>query len=168
MYEQTVKLQHNEVAAKINVETGELQEVSKRPNNIPGNKEVFDYDKAWFKSYEKSWLFLIDNLKSHELKIALKMASMTEFSTNSLAPLDDKMQLKQLSELFNIGINQVKKAFENLFKIGVYASFKYSHYRRGPVEEWVFNPFISFKGKLVDSDLKNLFVNTPIARHFFS
>lgn len=168
MYEQTVRLEHNEVAAKVNLETGELQEVKKRPNNIPRSKEVFDYDKAWFKSYEKSWLFLVDNLKSHELKIALKMASMTEFSTNSLAPLDDKMQLKQLSEMFNIGINQVKKSFENLFKIGVYASFKYSHYRRGPVEEWVFNPFISFKGKLVDSDLKNLFVNTPVAQHFFS
>jgi hypothetical protein len=51
--------------------------------------------------------------------------------------------------------------------IGVYATFKYGHYKRGVVEEWVFNPFISFKGKLIDSDLKNLFLNTKAAKHFF-
>lgn len=168
MYEQTIKLQHNEIAAKVNLETGELQEVKKRPNNIPQGKEKFDYDQAFIKSYEKSWEFLVNNLKKHELMVAVLMSTMTEYSTNSLAPLDDTVQMNHLSEKFGIGINQVKSTFKRLMDVGVYASFRYGHYKRGIVTEWVFNPFISFKGKLVDSDLKNLFLNTPVAQHFFS
>ena len=168
MYEQTIKLQHNEIAAKVNLETGELQEVKKRPNNIPQGKEKFNYDQAFIKSYEKSWEFLVNNLKKHELMVAVLMSTMTEYSTNSLAPLDDTVQMNHLSEKFGIGINQVKSTFKRLMDVGVYASFRYGHYKRGIVTEWVFNPFISFKGKLVDSDLKNLFLNTPVAQHFFS
>ena len=166
MYKKTISLSHNEVPAKVNMETGEIKEVLTRPNNIPNGKERFDYDEAFTKSYERSWEFLVDSLKPHELKIAIKMSTMTEYSTNSLAPLDDKVQLQHLSEMFGIGINQVKKSFKRLMDIGVYGSFKYGHYKRGIVTEWVFNPFISFKGKLVDSDLKNLFINTPVAKHF--
>lgn len=167
MYERTIKLNDNELPAKINKETGEVIEVKKRPNNIPDNREKFDHDASFTKSYEKSWAYLVDNLKSHELKIALKMSTMTEYSTNSLAPLDDTVQLNHLAEMFGVGINQVKKAFKRLMDIGVYGSFRYGHYKRGIVTEWVFNPFISFKGKLVDSDLKNLFLETPVAKHFY-
>jgi hypothetical protein len=163
-----INLKDSEILGKFDKETGEFTEVKVRPNNIPANKEKFDYDHAFTKSYEKSWLFLVDKLKPHELKIAIKMASMTEWATNSLAPLDDNVQLKQLSEMFGVGINQVKMTFERLMDIGVYASFRYGHYKRGIVTEWVFNPFISFKGKLLDSDLKNLFLNTPVAKHFYS
>ena len=160
-----INLKDSEILGKFDKETGEFIEIKPRPNNIPANKEKFDYDHSFTKSYEKSWLFLVDKLKPHELKIAIKMASMTEYATNSLAPLDDGVQLKQLSEMFEVGINQVKIAFEHLMDIGVYASFRYGHYKRGIVTEWVFNPFISFKGKLLDSDLKNLFLNTPVAKH---
>jgi len=168
MYQKTVSLKSNEVAAKLNIETGEVTEIKSRPNNIPDGKEKFEYDASFTKSYEKSWLYLVSNLKPHELKIAVKMGTMTEYSTNSLAPLDNDMQMQELSELFGIGINQVRKSFKRLMDIGVYASFTYGHYKRGTVTEWVFNPFISFKGKLIDSDLKNLFINTPVARHFLS
>lgn len=166
MYEKTFKLKDNEVPAKVNTETGEITELKSRPNNLPNNKEKFDYDEAWTKSYERSWSFLLDNLKPHEIKIALKMSTMTEYSTNSLVPLDDDAQLNFLSETFNVGKNQIKKSLTRLMDIGVYASFRYGHYKRGIVTEWVFNPFISFKGKLVDSDLKNLFANTPVGKHF--
>lgn len=166
-YKQTVSLNHNETLAKVNSETGEINYIPKRKNNLPNNKE-FAFDESWTKSYEKSWLYLADTLKSHELKIAVKMAAMTEFSTNSLAPLDDKTQLNHMSEMFGVGVNQIKKSLKTLIKTGVYATFTYGHYKRGIVTEWVFNPFISFKGKLVDSDLKNLFINTPVAKHFYS
>jgi hypothetical protein len=168
MYKQVVNLKHHESPAKFNHNTGEFSEITKRPNNIPESKERFDYDHSFVKSYEKSWLFLCNELKPHELKIAVKMSTMTEYSTNSLAPLDDKVSMSLLSETFSIGINQVKKTFKRLMDTGVYASFTYGHYKRGIVTEWVFNPFISFKGKLIDSDLKNLFLNTPVAKHFYS
>jgi DNA-binding transcriptional MocR family regulator len=111
-------------------------------------------------------MYLADHLSGVELKIAVMMASMTEFGTNSLAPLDNNISYELLADKFSISKSTVKKAFDNLFEVGVYASFKYCHFERGPVEEWVFNPFISFRGKLIDSDLKNLFLNTRVAKHF--
>jgi hypothetical protein len=168
MYKKEISFRDHEIPAKVDTITGEVLTIPRRINNIPEGKEKFDYDAAFTKSYERSWLFLVDNLKSHELKIAIKMANMTEYSTNSLAPLDDSVQLKELSEMFGVGINQVKQTFKRLMDVGVYASFRYGHYKRGIVTEWVFNPFVSFKGKLIDSDLKNLFIETPVARHFLS
>lgn len=165
-YTVTTKLKHNESLMKVDLETGDLTPITKRPNNIPEGKERFSYDEAWVKSYERSWEYLVDNLKPHELKIAIKMSTMTEYSTNSLAPLDSATSMQNLSKKFGVGINQIKKSIDRLMKIGVYATFTYGHYRRGIVTEWVFNPFISFKGKLVDSDLKNLFVDTKVAKHF--
>lgn len=167
MYTHKMTLRDNELPGKINAETGEFSQVSKKVDNRPSGKIRFNYDASFHKSYEKCWLYLSENLTGAELRIALMMSCIMEYSTNSLAPLDNNTSYELLSEKFSISKGMVKKSFKKLFDIGVYASFKYSHYKRGIVEEWVFNPFISFKGKLIDSDLKNLFINTKVARHFF-
>ena len=168
MYEKTIKLRHNEAVAKVDINTGEIIPEKKRPNNIPYGKEVFQHDASFSKSYEKSWNYLIDVLTPLELKVALIMSNMTEYATNSLSPLDNNTSYEMLIERFGISKGSVKKVLNKLFKVGVYASFKYSHYRRGLVEEWVFNPYVSFKGRLIDSDLKNLFSNTIVARYFLN
>ena len=168
MYEKTIKLNHNEVAAKVNTETGEVSTINQRPNNIPQGQERFSYDESFHKAYERSWLYLAKELSGVELKMALMMSCMTEYATNSLAPLDNKTSYDMLSERFKISKGSIGKVLNKLFEVGVYASFKYSHYRRGTVEEWVFNPFISFKGKLINSDLKNLFINTKVAKQFLN
>jgi len=167
-YKKIITLNHNEVAAKINKETGEIIEIknSTRKNNIPEGKTVFIADEYFAKAYEKAWAYLVDNLSLVEIKIALKMSTMIEMNTNALNPLDDKTSIRGLSEHFGISINSVKKAFKHLFDIGVYASFRYSHYKRGIVDEWIFNPYISFKGKLIESDIKNLFDKTEIGKLF--
>jgi hypothetical protein len=168
MYENRgIKLQDNEKLYKI-TDDGEMNEVKKKVNNIPKGKELFTPDKYFTKNYIKAWNYLLDNLTAIELKIALKMSVMAEYNTNSLIPLDNKTTMRDLAEFFNIGINTVKKAFHNLFKQGVYASFNYYHYLRGDVEEWIFNPYISFKGRLVDSDIKELFNDTKVAKAFFN
>lgn len=167
MYEQRVKLKDNETLATVDTETGEFKLITKRPNNIPENKEKFVADAKFSKQYSKSWLYLLDNLSLVEIKIANRMSVMAEHTTNSLAPLDDKTTVRELADYFGIGINSVKKAFKHLFDLGVYASFEYCHYQRGHVKEWIFNPFISFKGVLIDSDIKELFINTKVAKAFF-
>jgi len=135
-----------------------------RKNNIPDGKQLHMVKEFYSKSYERSWDYLLDHLTPVELKIVIKMGNMAEINTNSLAPLDDTTTLKSLADFFGVGKNHIKIALKNLFKIGVYASFKYSHYRRGPVEEWILNPYVSFKGKLAQSDIAKLFVNTDIAK----
>lgn len=166
-YEKTIKLRHDEMPAKVSRD-GEITVLGDRPNNIPDGKEIFKHDESFQKAYERSWGYLADNLSGVELKIAVKMSCMAEYSTNSLAPLDGSENIRELAEYFKVSKTNIKKAIDNLFYHGVYASFKYCHYKRGEVNEWVFNPFVSFKGKLIDSDLKNLFVNTRVAKHFLS
>lgn len=167
MYKKTIKLHHHETPYAIDKLTGEHREIKMGVNNIPIGKQKFDFDESFHKAYEKVWLYLVDNLSDKEIKVALMMSCMTEYETNSLAPLDDNTSYQMIADKFNLSKSNVKKIFKNLFDIGVYASFKYSHYKRGTVEEWVFNPFISFKGKLINSDLKNLFLNTKVAKHFY-
>lgn len=168
MYEKKVRLNDNEQLYKVNHDTGELVEIKDRKNNIPTGKEKFIADELFAKSYDKAWVYMYDKLSAVEIKIALKMSTMTEFNTNSLNPLDDNTSMRGLAEFFNISINSVKKSFKNLMDIGVYASFRYSHYKRGIVTEWIFNPYISFRGKLIESDIKTLFDNTKIGRLFNS
>lgn len=166
MYTKEIKLNHNEIPAKVNTETGEITEVRSRPNNIPEGKEIFIKDEYFSKNYERAWLFLVENLTPTEIGIAVKMSLMTELNTNSLNPLDDNTSIRQLAEYFKISTKSVKKTFSKLFKLGVYASFHYCHYKRGEVKEWIFNPYISFKGRLINSDIKYLFDDTEIGRLF--
>ena len=42
MYTREVKLKHDEIAASINIETGEIKELSRRPNNLPDGKSKLD------------------------------------------------------------------------------------------------------------------------------
>lgn len=168
MYIKEINLGQDEIPAKINTRTGEITEIKGRKNNIPEGKEHFMADEYFAKSYTKAWTYLIDTLKPVELKIAVKMSTMTEMNTNSLAPLDNKTSIRGLADCFNISTRDVKKTFDRLFNIGVYASFRYCHYKRGEVNEWVFNPYISFKGQLISSDIKHLFDNTEIGKLFNS
>lgn len=165
-YNKGVALTHEEQLVKFNQRTGEIKEVKPPVNNIPTGQEKFTPDKYFVKNYTKAWNYLFENLSSIEIKIAIKMSTMAEFKTNSLSPLDDTTSIRHLADFFDIGVNSVKKSFKNLFKQGVYASFKYCHFERGNVEEWIFNPFISFKGSLIHSDLKELFINTKVAQAF--
>lgn len=164
-YTKKVKLEDNEQLYKVDCSTGELKEVKSNSSNNLG-KTLFNADSRFTKNYDRVWLYLVDNLSLVELKIATKMSIMSEHTTNSLSPLDDKTNIRDLAKYFGIGVNSVRKAFDNLFKLGVYASFEYSHYKRGIVKEWIFNPYISFKGRLIQSDIKELFSNTYIAREF--
>ena len=53
--------------------------------------------------------------------------------------------------------------FEKLLKAGVYAEFRFGAYD-GIRHYWVLNPYISFKGKIINSALVDLFRETNIAK----
>ena len=124
------------------------------------------YDETFSKNYTRSWNYLLDVLSPIELKIAIKMSTIADMNTNSLEPLNDTTSIRELAETFGISVNTVPKAFEKLLYHGVYATFEYTHYKNGLTKTWIFNPYISFKGKLIKSDIKELFDNTIIAKLF--
>lgn len=166
-YERLLRLKHNEVAAKVNLETREVTVMKKRPNNIPDNREVFNPNGLFKKSYTKSWLYLSKNLNPFQFRIAFELALMAKANTNSLEPLNDDTTILQLVEKFGISRNKVKPLFKKLFDIGVYGKFEVSDRDCAYKKYWILNPYLSFSGKLIHSGISDLFLGTPIGRNYF-
>jgi hypothetical protein len=161
-YEKLVKLKHHEAAAKINLETGEVTKIpDSKKNNVPKGKTLVN-QKDFSKVNNKVIPFLRDNLSNTELSIIFQMIGLTEFNTNSLKPLSNETALKDLAEQFDVGINQVKKYFKNLFDLGVYAQFKIA--KNGEKEFWILSPYISFKGNTAEDSIFTNFEGTKIEK----
>jgi hypothetical protein len=179
MYTKEVKLRDDEVAAKINTRTGEIFEVKSRPNNIPDNKEVFFPEGYFHKSYDHAWNYLLEVLKPVELKIVVQMCQIASVRSNSLQPLNNETTILSLSKKFDIPRNNVNKIFNKLYGHGVYAEFNFA---QAPLsfdindtstfndkyisqKYWVLNPYIAFKGKIIDIGIADLFKETKITKY---
>ena len=158
-----IKLESNELPAKVNSETGEIKTITARGNNIPDGRELHNPEGKFTKAYEEAWDYLLDHLSDKEMVIVTRMMHMARPSSNSLEPLNDSTSINELAETFHIHRNHVKKIFDNLMNNGVYAEFKFGAYD-GIRHYWVLNPYISFKGKTIDSGIADLFRETRIAK----
>lgn len=165
-YTATIPLYHNEEAAAINLETGALRTLPKKTNNIPEGKEVFEPDGIFQKNYTKSWKFLRSKLTPFEFSVAFELAMMAKANTNSLEPLNDETTVNQLVSRFSISRNKVKPLFAKLFKLGVYGKFEVYDKTKPYTKHWVLNPYLSFSGKLIYSDIAKLFSGTEIALNY--
>jgi len=163
-YEFNLQLKHNEAPAKIDKETGEYIEVKpKKP--LPENKTIFPMNEFTKLNLEVI-PFLSSELNHNEMSIIYQMIALTEYNTNSLEPLSNETSLKELSERFKIGINQVKKYFQHLYDLGVYAQFKVCKEDRK--EFWILNPYIAFRGKLIEDSIHDNFKGTRIEKYIRS
>lgn len=167
MYTRNLKLKDFEVPAKINKETGEITEVRNVFNAIGESKQVFGDKTLFRKTFEDVDKFLITNLSDTEYKVVMMMALMAAPSTNSLEPLDDTTSMRALEKHFNVDRRRIVKVLNKLFSLGVYAKFKIAEVNNPYKNYWILNPYISFKGKIIDSDIVKLFQNTVIAKHHF-
>jgi hypothetical protein len=160
-YEVQFGLQHHEVPAKIDLNTGEVKQIKKKPK-LPEGKRLSMRDN--FAKVETRLLPYFNHVfNNNEISIIYKMIQMSEFETNALKPLNNDTTIKELSDTFNIGKNQVKKYFDHLFKMGVYAQFKI--YKDNKKEYWILNPHIAFKGKTGDESIYKQFDGTQIQKY---
>jgi reverse gyrase len=166
MYTQTIKLKDNELPAKINVETGEVKEVNHKKNNIPEGKSKLGYDNFSITN-NKMAMILEKHCSNEELGIIYKMISKSEFNTNSLNPLTDDTSIRDLANEFNVGKNKVIKIFSKLFELGVYAQISIANDINYGKPYWILNPYISWKGNLINSDIKRHFISTKIVKELF-
>ena len=167
-YEVKIGLNHDEKAVIVNTATGEMSYVKNTKNNIPPGKEVFE-PKAFFKKdYTKSWQFLRDNLSNIEFAAAFSLALKAKANTNSLQPIGDETTFAELTEVLGVSINVVNRVVKKLFKLGVYGRFEVQDKNKPYTKFWVLNPYLSFSGKLINSDIAELFRGTEIAIHFHS
>jgi len=167
MYTRNLKLKDNEVPAKINKETGEIVEVRNEFKSLELTREVFSSKTLFRKTYEDVDRFLIKKLSDAEYKVVMMMALMADAGTNSLKPLDDSTSMRTLEEYFNVDRRRIRAILDKLFSLGVYAKFKIAEVDNPYKNYWILNPYISFKGRVIESDIMKLFNNTIIARHHF-
>jgi len=161
-YKREIGLTDVEIAARKNLETGKYTDVpDNRKNNVPKGKSLIG-QTDFTKLNRQVAPFLMENLSNEELAIVFKMIYMAEYNTNSLAPLSNDTTLKELSEQFNVGKNQVSKYFKNLFDLGVYAQFKIA--KNGLKEYWILSPYISFRGKTIEDGIFDNFKDTIIEK----
>ncbi len=166
-YKQTIELNNNESLAKVNNETGEVISVKKKLNNLPEGKEIFEPEGIFRKDYTKSWKFLKSKLTAFEFSVAFELALLAKANTNSLEPLSDSTTVNQLVEKFNISRNKVKPLFDKLFKLGVYAKFEVYDVTKPYTKYWILNPYLSFSGKLINSDIARLSSGTKITLFYY-
>lgn len=162
MYTTEVRLNHNEAPAKINMETGEILPINKRPNNIPEGKSKLDYNN--FSIINNDMLrVLFDECNGSEIKVILHMVYMSEFGNNSLKPLNNELSYRELSRIFSIDDKTIKAILNKLKYLGVYLQLNITEVD-GAKEYWVLNPYISWKGKLKSDSLFHTFANTRIVK----
>jgi hypothetical protein len=165
MYRKEISLKDYETLAKIDNRTGEFIELKSIRNNIPEGKKVFQ-STNFTKLNINVILILQKELSTEELGIVMIMCSMADYNSNSLCPLSNKTSVRDLAEHFNIGINRVSIIFRKLFNLGVYAELKIAN--SGINEYWILNPYISFKGKLINEIIDYHFSTTEISKKLFN
>lgn len=160
-YTQTVKLRDDESLAKIQVSTGEIIEVPKKVRAIPEGKIKMRYE-AFHLTNDRAMELLWTLVSPEEYAIVGRMATMADFRTNNLKPLNDETSIRELSRVFNINKARVGPMLKRLFDLGVYANVKVVN---GTMcEYWVLNPYISFKGQFVDESLASHFNRTIFSK----
>jgi hypothetical protein len=166
-YTQSIQLADNEVAAKINQSTGEIKPVNKRSNNIPKGKEVFEPDSIFTKDYSNAWAFLCRELSHLEIATTVRLIQLSKNNTNTLAPLNDDTTLKELSDTLQVSINKIKVVLKRLWELGIYGKFDVAEVDKLYTKYWILNPYLAFKGRIINSDIAQLFKNTHIAKAHF-
>jgi len=160
-YSKEVKLQDNEIPAKINVETGEVVPVKGRVSNIPIGKEIHKYD-SFSKVNQKALNFLTKILTNEELGIVLKMIQKADYETNIMKPLNDETSYRTLAKEFGVNKDKIKLCLNKIFSLGTYMQ---THVANGEDEfYWTLNPYLAWKGKFIPNDIKVYFNKTDIAK----
>lgn len=160
MYEKTVKLQDYERLCKVDTRTGEVNPFgSSTP--LPDDKRLHKFP-SFAKVNERAIKFLETVLSNEELGIVMKMVSRAQYGTNIMLPLNDESSLRQLSDEFGVNRRRIEGIFTKLFKLGVYAQVRvangvHQHF-------WTLNPYISWKGRVIEKSIDAYFSNTIIAK----
>jgi len=165
MYTKELKLEHNQLAAIVNAETGEIRVLEPKAKKEPKDRsmEYFESDQPYQRVFTKAWKLLQTQTTDLEFKIAVELGMNARAYTNSLEPLTPETTATKLSDILNVDRKKIGKVFDKLFKLGVIGKFEV--YDRFEIHHnyWIFNPYLSFNGKTIRKDVKTMFDNTYYA-----
>lgn len=159
-YSYEIPLKHNEIPAKINVETGEVKSVGKKRGKPNPDFQNFNLMNVYTRFNDKAWQLLKTQTTDSELKCALTLATMAKAYTNSLVPLNDDTTQSDLAEILGINRKTVNKHIDKLFRLGVIGKFEVFKADEIHTKYWVFNPYLAFNGDKIRIGVSTLFEGT--------
>lgn len=168
MYNKEIKLNDNELPAKINSETGEVTVIDTVSHKRNPDAVVFEPQAKFSKHYDKSWQYLYYRTSPLEYKVATFIAMKAKPFTNSLEPLNDDTSVRELAAYCDISTGKVKPTFDKLFDLGVFGKFEVVDESKNHTRYWILNPYLSVHSKAVDKGIMILFQNTELANAFRS
>lgn len=168
-YKKVIKLKHDEIPATVNVDTGKITPIEYKGKYTDDPRfEKFDHNAYFQQHYTEAWDLLKTQTTKTEFLVACELGRRAKAFTNSLEPLNQDTTFTELAEIFDINRNTAKAIFEKLFKLGVYARWEVSESDDAKVYKhqkyWVFNPYLSFNGKVQVMGLSALFKDTIYAK----
>lgn len=166
MYEVNLKLNHNEAAAIIDKETGEVRQLPDKWLKPKSTKTVekFNLMKSYTRFNSAAWQLLATQIDTRTLDVAHKLAHMARAFTNSLIPLNDETTQLMLADTLKINRKYVDKCIKQLFDLGVIGKFEVTNANKQHTKYWVFNPYLAFNGKVIEKGIAALFAETTYAR----
>lgn len=161
-YYRTIKLEHNQIPAVLNKETGEVKPLETK--TCHNGMEPFDLMPSYHRMNGTAWEVLRSQTNDHEFAVANKMAFMARQGNNSIIPLNDDLTNQELAEFLDCSRMSVRKHVDRLFKLGVIAKFEIYEHDAQYKKYWIFNPYLSFNGARIHKDVSTLFANTTYAK----
>ena len=136
------------------------------PTKCPINSSDMDPSMIFSKRYPNSWRFLERELSDIEFKVTIALSLLATRGTNEIEALEKTITAKKLSELFGVSRDLINPILEKLLNYGVYMNVTVHH------EDKVFtghllNPFLSFSGRLLHSNVIGLFKPTAVGKAFY-
>lgn len=159
MYEKTVKLRDNETLQKVNIETGEIVDLPSSPEPRNGMLK-FDLMSSYSRRNTKAWVLLASQTNDKEYIVANKLADMARAYTSSLIPLTPDSTVSEMYSILGEDRRKISGIIDKLFRLGVIGKFEVYDKNELHHNYWIFNPYLSFNGKVIKSDVATLFSGT--------
>ena len=161
-YTKTLEMQHNEVPAIVNIETGEVKTFEAPTQRIPKDHAIqyFKHDEPYQRTFTRAWELLETQTTDLEFKAAQKMARLAKAFTNSMEPISPDSTVREIGEALHIDYRKVTKIVEKLFKLGVIAKFEVYEQDSEHHKYWIFNPYLSFNGMTIPKKVSTMFDKT--------
>lgn len=153
-----IKLQDNEIAAKIDQTTGEVIMIKDYSNNIPSGKSI--WKNGFYRQPSVYGLEWMDKeLSDIQIRIVNNLIRKMG-KDNTLEPLSDDSSIEEVASFLNVSKDTIKRHIKIIYDKGVYGKFEVSKTNKGYSKHWILNPYISTSSKLVNDTITNLFKGT--------
>lgn len=162
-YRKEIELYHYEVPAALDKASGEVREIKDHVNRNP-TIHYHNSSESFQKTFTKAWRLLETQTTDKEFAVANKLAYRAKAFTNSLRPLNDDSTIMEIANELNSDRRTIMKVIDKLFKLGVIGKFEVYNANVEYTKYWIFNPYLSFNGKVIDEGIAKLFSGTTYAK----